>query len=228
VIGPVEITPGQTAHLRFTATHDEFSDVPATFSYQITPYAGDTEAPNDLVSLNGLPAGSSIAATIVTPPGGNVSVDVDVNYTGDQPLTVDRLVALVDDDHDGVPEPVAETGLTTSLPSVVVSVPPGPTPGPAGDNPERSFVSLPNPFVPSSRIAFRVDGTGMVQVSLGVYDVNGRMVRLLYDDFFMKPGVHVVDWDGTDSHGVRLGAGMFFLRLEAGERTDAAKIVLIR
>jgi hypothetical protein len=226
VIGPVIVTPGQSTQLKLVATYDPFGTVPPVFAYQLVPYAGDSDSPNDLISLNGLPPGTPVYSVLAVPPDGVVSIDVDVAYTDEQPLGIDRLVALVDDDDDGVLEPVAEAGLRAAS-LTVLGVGGGDATEPPAAEP-RSFVSLPNPFNHSSRISFRVQGTASVAVSLGIFDLHGRLLKTIYDDAYVKPGTYAADWDGTDNHGDRLDAGVYFVRLEAGERMDSAKFVLLR
>jgi flagellar hook assembly protein FlgD len=41
-------------------------------------------------------------------------------------------------------------------------------------------------------------------------------------------GRHVVRWDGKSAEGRDAPAGVYFLRLRAGEREEATKIVLSR
>jgi hypothetical protein len=85
--------------------------------------------------------------------------------------------------------------------------------------------SYPNPFNRSTRIAF---GLGeAAEISLGVYDVSGRLVRVLVDGS-RDARAYEVEWDGTDARGKRVASGVYFYRLTAGERTHIRKAVLLR
>ncbi|WP_041806294.1 FlgD immunoglobulin-like domain containing protein [Rhodothermus marinus] len=64
-------------------------------------------------------------------------------------------------------------------------------------------------------------------VRLVVYDLLGRSVRTLLEGP-LAPGVHEVVWDGRNDAGVRLPAGLYLLRLEAGRQMQSRTITLLR
>jgi hypothetical protein len=83
----------------------------------------------------------------------------------------------------------------------------------------------PNPFAHTTTIRYHVHRYGFVR--LGIYDVAGRLVCVL--DASVRPrGWRSVEWDGRDSASKRLAAGVYFLRLEAGERSASGKVLLLR
>lgn len=65
------------------------------------------------------------------------------------------------------------------------------------------------------------------QAGLTVYDANGRHVKTLLDGP-LTAGVHQIAWTGTDDFGRPSPAGIFFMRLEAGEQSAVRKVVLMR
>ena len=83
----------------------------------------------------------------------------------------------------------------------------------------------PNPFNPSTLIRYEVPSTQDVQLS--IYDVQGRLIR----DLFEGPkntGVFEIEWDGRDNRGGEVVSGVYFVRL-AGETANATmKIVLVK
>jgi FlgD Ig-like domain len=83
----------------------------------------------------------------------------------------------------------------------------------------------PNPARGASRIEFELGRDGAVQ--LGVYDVTGRLVREILRAA-MASGPHVASWDGRDSSGHRVAAGVYFAKLVTRERVDAVKMIVIR
>ena len=87
--------------------------------------------------------------------------------------------------------------------------------------------NVPNPLNPTTRISYYTTRKGRVQ--LQVFDAAGRLIRTLVDKK-EEPGRHVVTWDGADSHGGRVAAGVYFCRLTApGERrTLAIKMVVLK
>ncbi len=63
------------------------------------------------------------------------------------------------------------------------------------------------------------------QVRLHVFDVNGRMVRELFTGT-QQSGSYTRPWDGRDANGALAPSGMYFARLQAGERRLVERIVL--
>jgi hypothetical protein len=98
------------------------------------------------------------------------------------------------------------------------------------DEPELADMSMleqnvPNPFNPTTRIAFTVAEPG--QVVLAVYDASGRPVRKLVDAL-MAPQRHEVTWDGKDERGVDVGSGVYFYRLSVNGKLETKKMVLLK
>jgi hypothetical protein len=86
----------------------------------------------------------------------------------------------------------------------------------------------PNPLGPETRITYAIPAAdGAVPVSLCVYDIAGRQVRLLVDGKHAGGPGEVV-WDGTDDDGAQLPGGVYFCRLTSGARHMSQRIVLLR
>ena len=83
----------------------------------------------------------------------------------------------------------------------------------------------PNPFRESTRLRFRLDRPG--QASLRIYEVTGRLVRTLGEMTYPN-GLSEVSWDGRDSHGRQVSAGVYLARLQSGDRTQTRRVVKIR
>lgn len=89
-----------------------------------------------------------------------------------------------------------------------------------------SASAYPNPFTPSTRIRFTVPAPGGETVAR-VFNIAGRLVRDLgHDD--LPPGIYELEWDGRDSKGNRVAAGVYFYSIEAGEQSVQRKLVLLR
>ena len=73
---------------------------------------------------------------------------------------------------------------------------------------------------PEAEKAYRVRAQRMIDV----YDVRGRRLRALVRTR-VTPGRYVFDWDQTDDHGIAIGRGLYFVRLELAGRHDVRKIV---
>jgi hypothetical protein len=81
----------------------------------------------------------------------------------------------------------------------------------------------PNPFAGQTELHFAVASPGHVRFS--IYDVTGRLVRLLADED-MAAGEHLRSWDGRGSDGSRAAGGVYFVRLEIGSFRQTGRIVL--
>jgi hypothetical protein len=65
------------------------------------------------------------------------------------------------------------------------------------------------------------------QVGLDLYDVTGRALMSLAHGR-LPQGYHELPWRGCGPNGVRLGPGIYFLRLDCGHEARTAKIVIMR
>ncbi|MFH2052029.1 MAG: FlgD immunoglobulin-like domain containing protein [bacterium] len=86
--------------------------------------------------------------------------------------------------------------------------------------------NVPNPFNPSTLLAFELPRASAVR--LGVYDISGRLVRLLLDAEAFGPGTQRVRWDGRDEAGRAAAAGVYFGRLEAAGEISSIRMALVK
>jgi hypothetical protein len=82
----------------------------------------------------------------------------------------------------------------------------------------------PNPARAGTSISYRLAESGRVR--LAVYDVTGRVVRVLADGL-AAAGVHAATWNGRGAAGESLPSGVYFVALE-GSGTATVPIVLLR
>ncbi|MEO0191078.1 MAG: T9SS type A sorting domain-containing protein, partial [candidate division WOR-3 bacterium] len=92
------------------------------------------------------------------------------------------------------------------------------------------LVLVPNPFHQKIDIRYRIQDTGLKNqgVNLAIYDVTGRVVRTFNLASGIQEQVSSVVWDGCDDMGRRLPAGVYFVRLEAGDFKQVEKAILLR
>jgi hypothetical protein len=83
--------------------------------------------------------------------------------------------------------------------------------------------NYPNPFRPSTTIEYTLPADG--DVRLAVYNVHGQVVRRLVDER-QTSGHKKVVWQGRDDAGRALASGVYFLRLDAGDRQLTRKMIL--
>ena len=83
----------------------------------------------------------------------------------------------------------------------------------------------PNPFNPQTTISFTLDESQPVE--LAVYDVSGRLVRLLGAGV-KEAGPHSITWDGRDQAGTGVASGVYLMRLTGLQEVLTGKLVLAR
>jgi flagellar hook assembly protein FlgD len=62
---------------------------------------------------------------------------------------------------------------------------------------------------------------------LKVYDLSGRLVKILVDNE-MERGYYEVKWDGRNSFGEKVGEGIYFYELQVGKLKTVKKTILLR
>ena len=85
--------------------------------------------------------------------------------------------------------------------------------------------NYPNPFNPSTNIAFNLDVRSDVTVT--VYSLLGAEVATLHNGI-MQPGLQSVKWNGNDSHGAQVASGVYVYRVEAQDRALTGKMMLLK
>jgi len=87
------------------------------------------------------------------------------------------------------------------------------------------FQNYPNPFNPQTKIDFYLRASG--KISLVVYDISGRSVRELVNEF-SSAGPHSIVWDGRDFNGRAVGSGMYFYQLISSDWRETKKMILVK
>ncbi len=85
--------------------------------------------------------------------------------------------------------------------------------------------NVPNPFYISTRIGFSIKQEEHVR--LEVFELNGRLVRLLLNERKAR-GEYETVWEGRDEQGSLVKAGIYFNRLSVGKEQQARKVVVVR
>lgn len=86
--------------------------------------------------------------------------------------------------------------------------------------------NFPNPFNPETTIEFVLPKAA--SVSLGIYDLNGRLVRQLITSEHHGPGKFQHTWDGLSNSGERVASGIYFARLVAGGHAATIKMSMMK
>ena len=85
--------------------------------------------------------------------------------------------------------------------------------------------NYPNPFNPSTTIDISVASD--TQITLNIYDINGRLVSTLADGVY-DTGYHSFVWNGLDQTGNKVSAGIYFYSLQAEGMSITKKMMLMK
>lgn len=86
----------------------------------------------------------------------------------------------------------------------------------------------PNPCVSSTQVNYSLPAGGTRQdVSLGVYDLAGHRIQTLTGDQ-MTGGTGQVRWNCRDERGQTVPSGVYFIRMNWGDKHASQRVVLIR
>ncbi|MDZ7373910.1 MAG: Ig-like domain-containing protein [candidate division KSB1 bacterium] len=93
--------------------------------------------------------------------------------------------------------------------------------------PERLVLhpNYPNPFNPATRLRLEVPRATRVRIE--VFDVRGRLVRVLADQL-LEAGYREFLWDGRDDHGLEVPSGVYYCRAVCGAEVLTRKMLLLR
>ena len=80
--------------------------------------------------------------------------------------------------------------------------------------------AYPNPFNPTTNIRFGLSKDLFVKVN--IYDVNGRLVDHVLNQYFNQ-GYHSISWDASNH-----SSGVYFVHIETSEGVVSERLVLIK
>jgi len=85
--------------------------------------------------------------------------------------------------------------------------------------------NYPNPFNPSTTIAFDIAREG--QVHIEIYNIKGQRVKTVVNEV-MSVGRYSVVWNGDDAYGRSVGSGVYFYRMTTGEYRSVRKMLMLK
>jgi hypothetical protein len=97
----------------------------------------------------------------------------------------------------------------------------------------------PNPFRESTRISYEIpssieqdDGSilyfdGSYETSVKVYNVAGRLVSVLVDEY-KGPGRYSINWAAIDDHGNPVASGVYYVKLQVEKRSVTERLILLK
>ena len=154
---------------------------------------------------------------------GNYAAPTGSNFLGGLDLLQDEVEPGADPDGYSTDQLIADmrTYYSTSINSFPGrTAPGGATAGDEGG--DVLFRAYPNPTV--SALTIEVPAEPGEQVSLAVYDLTGRRV---YSDATEATGPTTLRWSLTDSRGGRTAAGVYVVRVSAGDRRFSTRVTVL-
>ena len=85
--------------------------------------------------------------------------------------------------------------------------------------------NYPNPFNPNTTIRYDLPEAG--NVSIIIYDMMGREVSTLISGQ-KDAGYHFIQWNGTNSMGYSVAAGVYIYTIQAGQYRDLQKMIFLK
>ena len=89
-----------------------------------------------------------------------------------------------------------------------------------------ALAGAPNPFNPRTVITYALPGAAAVRLS--VYDMAGRLVRVLADGAARDAGRQETTWDGVGDDGRAAAAGVYVVTVEAAGLRESIKLTLAK
>ncbi len=214
-LGPIGVGgPGGPATVALRVTNTSSGTATTPYSIHLAARTGADPTEDPLVSLNGLTPGSDIHGDLALSPGESRDLAVSATFTEPRAFRYYDIVLSLDDDGDGVLEPVLTAGVTYGQTGSTLAVPPG----------ERVPATLqlgiaPNPVRTQSTIRYALPARGRVELAL--FDVAGRQVRSV-PPFLAEAGPGTL---ALDCHG--LARGVYFVRMRVNGQAAGQRFMLL-
>lgn len=145
-------------------------------------------------------------------PGNQQTVDVLCDATGLGPGGYEGSITIISNDPDQ-PEIILPVHFNVELPSLVNS---------SYGSPEMDLIAAPNPF--SIRTVIEASLPGSAGITVEVFDLSGKKIRALADGIYPE-GLHQFQWDGARQNGRKAEAGIYLIRMTAGNSATYLKVV---
>jgi hypothetical protein len=85
---------------------------------------------------------------------------------------------------------------------------------------------FPNPFNPLTKIRFEL--AHPTAVDLKIYDLQGRLVRVLVANELLNAGRYESEWSGRDERGAKVATGVYLYRLVTDSFSGSHRMTLIK
>jgi len=93
------------------------------------------------------------------------------------------------------------------------------------ENVKCKISNYPNPFNPETKINYALLKSG--ETSLKIFNVKGQLVKTLVNEY-KYPGEYSIIWDGTDNSGKPVTSGVYYYRLQVGNRVKTKSLTKVK
>lgn len=88
-----------------------------------------------------------------------------------------------------------------------------------------SLTAYPNPFRESIEINYNLNSCG--PVNLEIFNIRGQLVKTLSKEYKIS-GTYTVLWNGSNEHGTIVSNGLYYCRIQVGNKVKITKLVLVK
>lgn len=88
------------------------------------------------------------------------------------------------------------------------------------------YQNFPNPF--NRHTIIRYDLPKAVKVKIGIYDLNGRLIKSVIENQYINSGQYTFDWNGTDNSGNIVPTGIYFYRMDCSDYSGSKKMLFLK
>jgi C1A family cysteine protease len=89
------------------------------------------------------------------------------------------------------------------------------------------YNNYPNPFNPTTTIAFELKEDSTAKTELTVYNLKGQKVKQLVSEQ-LPAGQHSYIWNGKDDNDKQVSSGVYFYKLKSGNFSETKKMLLLK
>ena len=86
-----------------------------------------------------------------------------------------------------------------------------------------NVLNYPNPFINYTEFWFNHNSSGLLNVSIQIFTVSGKLVKTINTQTNTGNGVSSISrditWDGTDDYGNKIGKGVYIYKLKVKSTT---------
>jgi hypothetical protein len=92
-----------------------------------------------------------------------------------------------------------------------------------GQDNKRFAEIFPNPS--DEEITIRFSVSSRLNVEVVIYDLNNKIIKT-FPTAYRGPGTHMIHWDLTGQNGIRVSPGIYFCRINYGNKSEMDKMIV--